>query len=86
MDFNLKDYLKKFEQFLPFESRAKTAVIQSVQEVLHITLDRKKIRVQGTQVFIQGSGAMKSELTMKQQKILARIEELQSGLGIQRIS
>ncbi len=86
MDFNLKDYLKKFENFLPFESKVKNAVIQSILEVVKIELDRKKIRVHDGSVFITGSSALKSEISMKQGKILARIKELQPSMNIQKIN
>lgn len=86
MDFNLKDYLKKFENFLPFEGKVKNAVIQSVLEIVKINLDRKTIRVSDGNVFITGSSALKSEISMKQGKILARIKELQPNLNIKRIN
>lgn len=82
MEFNLATYLKKFEQFLPRESRVKNVVIQAVSDVLGISLDRSKIAVTRGAVFITGSSALRSEISMKQVKILARIKELDPDLVI----
>jgi hypothetical protein len=85
MEFNLSTYLKKFEQFLPRESRVKNVVIQAVKEVIGITLERSKIAVARGDVFISGSSALRSEINMKQGKILARIKELDSELLITKL-
>ena len=85
MEFNLKNYLKKFEQFLPFESRVRNCAIQAIQDVLNISLQRQKITVSGPVIFIQGSSSLKSEIMMKQAKILARIKELDPTITITKI-
>lgn len=85
MEFNLKGYLKKFEQFLPYESRVRNAVIQAVQEVLNISLERQKITVSGPSVFIGGPSSLRSELALKQVKILRRIQELDQTITITKI-
>ena len=85
MEINLKGYLKKFEQFLPLESRVRNAVIKTIEEVLHVSLVRQKITVSGSNVFIIGSSALKSELAMKQGKILTRIKEIDPSLTITKI-
>ena len=85
MEFNLSGYLKKFENFLPFETRVKNTVIEAVRDVIQITLERSKIAVSGGSVFIQGSSALRSEIAMKQVKILARMKEIQPAITITRI-
>ena len=85
MEFNLKNYLKKFEKLLPYESRVRNAVIQAVTEILKIALVRQKITVSGSIVFIQGSSSLRSEIMMKQAKILNRIKEIDSSIIITKI-
>jgi hypothetical protein len=85
MDFNLKDYLKKFEQFLPREVIVKNLVISAITEVVGVTLTRPKMTVQGARVFINGSSALKSEIALKQAKILARMSEVNSEILVERI-
>lgn len=85
MEFNLKNYLKKFEQLLPFESRVRNCVIQAVEEVLKTSLQRQKITVSGSVVFIKGSSSLRSEIAMKQVKILERIKELDPKITITKI-
>jgi hypothetical protein len=85
MEFNLKNYLKKFEKLLPYESRVRNAVIQAVTEVLKIALVRQKITVSGSIVFIQGSSSLRSEIMIKQAKILNRIKEIDSSITITKI-
>jgi hypothetical protein len=85
MDFNLKDYLKKFDQFLPREMVVKNLVIQAVQEVVGITLTRAQMTVQGARVFINGPSALKSEIALKQVKILARMGEVNPDVKIERV-
>jgi hypothetical protein len=85
MDFNLKNYLKKFEQLLPYESRVRNTIIQAIQEVLKIALVRQKITVSGSIVYIKGSSALRSEILIKQVKILNRIKDIDPNLSIQKI-
>ena len=85
MELNIKDYLKKFETLLPVEVQVRNAVVDSVKTILGSTLDRKSIRLQGTQVFITGSAAFKSELAMKQQKILSYIKEQYPKVTVTKI-
>ncbi len=85
MEFNLAGYLKKFENFLPFETRVKNTVIEAIRDVTHITLERSKIAVSGSSVFVSGSSSLRSEIAMRQVKILARMKELQPTITITRI-
>lgn len=85
MELKLKDYLKKFETLLPVEVQIRNAAIDTVKQVVGISLDRKSVRVQGTQVFIHGSAALKSELVIKQQKITAHLAARYPNLGITAI-
>lgn len=85
MEFNLKGYLKKFETLLPYETRVRNVVIQAVNDVLKIALVRQKIMVSGSIVFIKGSSSLRSEIMIKQAKILSRIKELDSTITITKI-
>lgn len=83
--FNLSHYLKKFEQLLPYEVRARNAVIAALQEVFKVTLQRSQVSINGTQVFITASTALKSEIVLKQAKILVVITEKDPSVQITRI-
>jgi len=85
MDFNISQYLKKFSKFLPYETRVKNSVGSAVQQVVGITLERHQMTVAGSKVFILGSSSLKSELALKQGKILAKIKEVDSSLNIERV-
>lgn len=85
MDFNLKDYLKKFEQFMPREVVVKNLVIQAVTDVLKITLTRPQMTVQGNRVFINGPSALKSEIALKQEKVLGRMGEINGEIKVERV-
>jgi hypothetical protein len=83
--FNLSQYLKKFEHLLPYEVRVRNAVIWAIQEVLSITITRSQVSVSGSRVFITAPAALKSEIVLKQEKLLAKVREKETDLVIQRI-
>lgn len=86
MNFTIKDYLKKFEKLLPLESKIRNVVIQSVQEVCGIPLVRQKISHLGRVVFISGlSASMKSEIVLRQEKILKRMKEIDPTITLNKI-
>lgn len=85
MEFNLKDYLKKFEQFMPREVVVKNLAITAITEVTGIILTRPQMTVQGSRVFINAPSAIKSEITLKQAKILARMQEINPEVKIERV-
>ena len=74
MDFNIQGYLKKFEQFLPFETQVKNSVIKAILQETGITLQRPQIAVSGRLVFIQAPSVIKSEILLKNAKILEVIK------------
>lgn len=85
MELNLKQYLKKFEQLLPYETKVRNAVIAAIQDIFKITLERKNITVSGAKVYIQTSSALKSEIRIKQLKILSHIKEKDSSITVTQI-
>jgi len=85
MDFNLKDYLKKFDQFMPREVVVKNLVIQAVTDVVGITLTRPQMTVQGNRVFINGPSVLKSEIALKQERILKKMGEISPEIKIERV-
>ncbi len=85
MEINLKQYLKKFEQLLPYETKVRNAVSKTIEELFRVVLDRKTIQVQGTRVFINGSAALKSEIRIKQNVIIQKIKEKDSSLSITQV-
>ena len=85
MDFNVSQYLKKFAQFLPYETRVKNVVGNAIKEVVGIAPERSKIAVQGSKVFIVGPSSLKSEIALKQNKILIKIKEQEPKLNIEAV-
>ena len=86
MDFNLSHYLKKFEKFLPYEVQVRNAVIQSIQDVLGIVLERSQVKVSRGFVFINGPAPLKTEINLKQASILARVKEIIPEITISKIT
>lgn len=85
MEINIKNYLKKFEQFLPFESRVRNSVISAVSDVIGISLHRQKITVSGSIVHIQGSSALRNEIALKQAILLEKIKSYDPTITITKI-
>ena len=85
MEFNLKGYLKKFEQFMPREVVVKNLAIQAITDVVGFTLTRPQMTVQGARVFINGPSALKSEIALKQAKILNRMNEIDPNIKVERV-
>lgn len=85
MELNLKNYLKKFEQLLPYETRVRNATIKTIEEIFKTTIDRKKITVSGSQIFINAPSAVKSEIQLKQKSIIEKINEHDPAITITKI-
>jgi hypothetical protein len=83
MNFSIQGYLKKFEQFLPFETQVKNVVISAVQEEVGITLQRPQIAVSRGVVFIHASSVIKSEIMLKKVKILDYIKRSHPDLSLE---
>ncbi|MDB4984512.1 MAG: hypothetical protein JWM20_691 [Patescibacteria group bacterium] len=82
---DIADYLKKFSGSLPREAKVRNAVISSLKEILNIELDRDKIKVSKETVFIMANSALRSEISMKQEKILESINNQDPELKIKKI-
>jgi len=85
MDFNIKDYLKKFEGFLPPETRIKRTISGILQEVIGVEIGSKSISIKGKSLFINAPSVIKSEIAMKQSKIMKRIHEHTFMQGFNKI-
>lgn len=70
MDFNIKDYIKKFETLLPDEVLVRNAIIQTIEDILKISLQRQKITYSRGVIKILVPSVIKSEITLKKAKIL----------------
>jgi hypothetical protein len=86
MDFNIKDYLKKFENFLPPETRMRRAIATAIKDATGIEIDSKNISVRGKTIFVNAPSIIKSELMMKQGKIIAKIKENKYIQGLERVA
>ncbi len=85
METNLKGFLKKFDQFLPHESKMRNIVISAIEDVLGTTLERSKIKVSGPLILLSCPASLRSEIAMKQGKIMDRIKEIDSTIKIEKI-
>lgn len=86
MEFNLAKFLKKVDSVVPHETLVRNAVIQAVQESIGITLERSKIGVKGSVVQITGTSTLRSEIVIKQAKIISKIGELAPDSRISKIN
>ncbi len=82
---NLADYAKKFSGAVTEETKARNAVVTVVKEILGVDLDRTKIRISKEVVYITASSVLRSEINIKQGKLLASIEKLDPELKIKKI-
>lgn len=82
---NIGNYLKKITHIVPIETKVRDTVIQAVAEVLGISLERSKITLSRGVVSINTQSAIKTEIILKQAKILARIHELNPELEIKKV-
>lgn len=83
MSFSIQDYLKKFEQLLPFETQVKNSVILAVQEEVGITLQRPQITLSRGVVFIHAPSVIKSEIMLKKVKISDHIKKNNPNLSLE---
>lgn len=82
---NIGNYLKKITQIVPIETKVRDTVIQAVADVLGIPLQRSQITLSRGVVFINTQSAIKTEIILKQAKILSRIAELDPELEIKKV-
>lgn len=82
---DLSNYLKKFSDSVPLETKVRNAVVAAVLEVVGIELQRNNIRVVKDTVYITAPAAVRSEIAMKQEKILKKIYEENNELKIKKI-
>ncbi len=82
---NIGNYLKKITQIVPIETKVRDTVIQAVADVLGIPLQRSQITLSRGVVSINTQSAIKTEIILKQVKILARIAELDPELKIKKV-
>jgi hypothetical protein len=72
---NIDIFLKKFQNILPRDRFVKEHIQRVLRQELNIDLDRDKIAVQGKQVRVSCSSAMKNELRLKQEKIIRELHK-----------
>jgi hypothetical protein len=85
MRLGLQKYLKKFENVVSRDSQIKNAVIQAVYEACKSTLAKNQISISGKKVFISAPSVLKSEIAIKQHRILEKIKELIPSVSIDKI-
>jgi len=85
MNSDFSKLVNTFSKIIPRETKVRNAVVAAIKEILNIELDRKKIRVAKDTVYITESSALRSEISMKQEKILARINVQDNELKIKKI-
>lgn len=84
---DVSEYLKKFKNAKLPETELKDAVIAAFKAVLKYDLDRNVVSYSSKQgiVKIQGNSALKSEIVMKQNKLIEKVKEINSNLKIAKI-
>jgi hypothetical protein len=63
----------------------KNLAIRAIEEVAGITLTRQQMTVQGARVFLNTPSAIKSEVALKQEKVLSRMKEINPEVKIEKV-
>lgn len=85
MTLDLTKYLEKLKTTKLPDSEIKDVIFSVFKEIFKLDINRNLISYSRGIVKINGSSAMRSEIVMKQEKIIARIKELNPDLKITKI-
>lgn len=80
----LDSFFQRIQQFLPFETKVREIVLPILNEVVHITIPRKNIRVVKKNLIIKAEPVVKMHIRKHEQKILKALQE--QGIILERIS
>ena len=72
---NISIYLKKFENLKCSDTEIKKTLAEVIKDLLKKDIDLQKISINGSKIFIEESGPIKSELFLYKNKIKERLEE-----------
>jgi hypothetical protein len=79
--FNVSNYLEKFKKFGLAEVIAKEVVVESIKEILGITIDKKKIKIQNRIAYIQASPIIKNQIVIKKTTLIETILKRTTKVG-----
>ncbi|MBU6370748.1 MAG: DUF721 domain-containing protein [Patescibacteria group bacterium] len=73
--FDIGRYLERFKKISQSRDALRTAVAEAVQEICSITINPKQVDVRDGKVVISCRPAVKTEIFLKKEKILANLSE-----------
>jgi len=80
MDYNsISGFLDKFKKLLGQSEAVYRVISEIVSKHIKFPIEEKIIKIKGSIIFIKGSPALKNEILIHKQKILADLKELISG-------
>ena len=82
---NLDAFLQKFKHLIPHDTKIKELVQKVIQEELQIKIEKKKIKVQGKHITLHVSPVLKQEISMRQEKILEKIQNHDNSIRIESL-
>lgn len=70
---HIGNFFDKFKKILSGKELLIQAVADTLSTELSITIPPKNISIKGSIVYVQGSGALKNEIHMRKEKLLASL-------------
>ncbi len=71
--FNIADFLEKFKKFDQNKTVRTENIINSVEKIIGIKIDKKNITIKNGVLYIQGSPTLKQEIFLKKENLLTLI-------------
>jgi hypothetical protein len=78
---NFADLLNKYRQLTPPDSHLKSVVIETIHQYVGVEVKPNQIKFKGKNVFIQASPIIKSEILLKQNLIIKKLNSELQGLS-----
>ena len=72
----IKDLLNKWSTILLSEEGKKAAVAQAIGKEIGVDIDTESVKIQNGTVYLNVKPLYKTEIFLKQEKILSRLEEI----------
>lgn len=82
---NLNQFLEKFKNIIPRDTRVKEIVQKVFEEEFKRKLEKEDISVRKKDIVIRCSPVMKQEITLRQERLLEKIHEQASDLRFEQI-
>lgn len=81
----LSFFLQKFALLRPSDESLKRAVSAAIEDEVGASVPAKNIKIERGTAFIQGNGALKSEIFLKKNRILEKARDMAPGKELRDI-